>query len=213
MAFLAACPADLTAYNWLENFGECDFTRKSVAQFGKVLGTRTDLRATRPSLASFGASALLLAALLGACGIAIAQTSAPLPKFEVASIPQVKPGTRGGNLRIPPGRFVATNITAKMLIRFAYAYRMGSFSLKNNQVLGGPGWINSDRFDIEAKVPDSLVDREEKKIPFDQWRDQIRLMIQSMLADRLSLKINQVTKQLPHLCARCSEERSETHGV
>jgi hypothetical protein len=41
-AFLAACPANLAGYDWLGNLGDDDFTRKSIAQFRKVLGTRTD---------------------------------------------------------------------------------------------------------------------------------------------------------------------------
>jgi hypothetical protein len=44
-AFLTACPANLAGYNLLGSLGEDHFTRKSVAQFRKVLGTRTDARA------------------------------------------------------------------------------------------------------------------------------------------------------------------------
>jgi uncharacterized protein (TIGR03435 family) len=141
--------------------------------------------------------AVLLAALLGVCGIALAQTSAPLPKFEVASIRPAKPNARGSRLWLPPGRFTANNVTTKMLIEFAYNYKRPGIALKDDQILGAPKWISSDRFDIDAKVEDLLVEQEEKKLLFNQWADQIRLMVQAMLADRFKLKVSQETKELP----------------
>jgi uncharacterized protein (TIGR03435 family) len=150
----------------------------------------------RPLLPTFGT--LLLVALLGACGIALAQTSATLPKFEVASIRPAKPNAHGFSLWTPLGRFTATNVTAKTLIEYAYAYKQPGILLRGSQILGGPKWISSDRFDIDAKVEDSLVDQEEeKKLPRNEWADQIRLMVRSMLADRFKLKVTQETKELP----------------
>ena len=157
----------------------------------------------RPSLAKLGASAFLLILLLGAGGlipgwIAIAQTEGTSrPSFEVASIKPAKSGTRGSSLQTPPGRFVATNLTAKMLIAFAYNYKGSGIALEENRILGGPGWINSEKFDVEAKVKDSLVNEEEKKRPFNVWIDQIRLMVQTMLAERFKLKVSFETKELP----------------
>ncbi len=158
----------------------------------------------RPSLGSLGVSALLFAVLLAASGlipswIAIAQTKAalPTPKFEVISIKPSKPGTRGGSMHIPPGGFTTTNEPLKMIIGWAYNYKRPGFSLNEDQIRGGPSWINSERFDIVAKVPDSLIDQEEKKLPFDQWADQIRLMVQSMFAQRFKLKVSYETKELP----------------
>ncbi len=81
-----------------------------------------------------------------------AQTStAPLPSFEVASIKQDRSGS--GEVRLGgPGisRFVARNVSAKILIQDAYG-------IKNSQLTGGPNWIDSERYDVEAKVDDSLA--------------------------------------------------------
>ncbi|MGH9448441.1 MAG: TIGR03435 family protein, partial [Terriglobia bacterium] len=125
------------------------------------------------------------------------ETAASTLRFEVASIKPAKPDARGVSIMIPPGRFTATNVTAKMLIEFAFNYKQAGISLRDDQILGGPKWINSKRFDIDAKVEDSIVDEEEKKLHFDHWGDQIRLMVQSMLAERFKLKVTQETKELP----------------
>jgi uncharacterized protein (TIGR03435 family) len=161
---------------------------RAVVRYWRVLSVRR-------SLASLRASLLLLVALLAACGNAIAQTSAPLPKFEVASIRPAKSGWRFSGQQSPPGRLRATNVTAKNLIENAYN-RQPRFSLGDDQILGGPKWISSDRFDIDAKL--SRVEQdEEKKLPRNEWADQLRLMLQSMLADRFKLKVTQETKELP----------------
>src|SRR3979490_1344093 len=66
--------------------------------------------------------------------------------FEVAS---VKPN-KSGDGRIffqmqPGGRFTATNVPVRELIRRAYG-------IQNFQLVGGPDWIGSERFDIVAKA-------------------------------------------------------------
>jgi Protein of unknown function (DUF3738) len=78
------------------------------------------------------------------------------PSFEVASIKPHTPDP-SGRMFISMGgpdvsRYTATNVTAKMLITFAY-------DIKNFQVLGGPSWINSNRYDVDAKVEEDLVDQ------------------------------------------------------
>ncbi len=123
------------------------------------------------------------------------QTSgAPLPSFEVASI---KPNhSAGGMTRVeaPKGGFHATNMTAKMLIGWAYAGI--SIPRRDDQILGGPGWISSDRYDIDAKLEDSEVEAVEK-LPFEQRILQIRLRVQSLLADRFKLEVREETKEVP----------------
>jgi len=66
---------------------------------------------------------------------------------------------------MPGGRFVAAGITVKELI--AQAYNVRPF-----QVQGGPGWIDSERFDINAKS-EGLPDR----VP----PDVLRPMLQALL--------------------------------
>ena len=68
------------------------------------------------------------------------------PAFEVASVKPNKSGDGDSRLGIQPGgRFIATNVSLRMLIRSAY-------QLQEFQIVGGPGWIDSERFDIMAKA-------------------------------------------------------------
>jgi uncharacterized protein (TIGR03435 family) len=113
-----------------------------------------------------------------------------LPSFEVASIKLDKSAFAIQHAEISTGRFTAVG-TAQGLIRWAYSID------HDYQIAGGPDWIKAGRFDIEAKVEDSLVESEEKKFSEDQWRDQVRLMVRSLLADRFKLKITHETKELP----------------
>lgn len=114
----------------------------------------------------------------------------PLPSFEVVS---VKRDTSGGNtiwMGGPDvGSYTASNVTAKMLIEFAY-------DMKDFQVFAKPSWIDSERFDIDAKVEDSLAEQLQKLTSVQQQR-QMRSMVRSLLADRFQLNVTQATKQLP----------------
>ncbi len=121
-------------------------------------------------------------------------TSPPLPSFEVASIKHHAPDNSGGPQRVmmggPPGevsRWMASNVTAKMMIATAYGVR-------EFQISGGPGWINSDHFDIDAKVEDSLA-AQLQKLPRQQQQAQQALMLRSLLADRFKLQITRATKE------------------
>jgi hypothetical protein len=79
------------------------------------------------------------------------QSPAQKPSFEVAS---VKPSTSGKNrvaiIEQPGGRFVATNVSLTMLMDTAY--RVRAF-----QILGGPNWIGTDRWNIEAKADEGSI--------------------------------------------------------
>jgi len=115
--------------------------------------------------------------------------AAPPPVFEVASI---KPDHSGTNIvptgKSDPSRFVA-NSTVKMLIDFA-------FNLRDFQVSGGPSWIGTERFSIDAKVEDSIAERLQN-LPRAEQIEQMRLMVQSLLADRFKLSMSRQTKDLP----------------
>ena len=124
-------------------------------------------------------------------------TAAPLPSFEVASVKVNRSGGRNIGIMLPPGRFTANNVTAKMLIEFAFNGNQAGLSLRDDQVSGGPGWINTERYDIDAKVEESLAKEQEQNLPFDQWANQVRLMVRSMLMDRFNLKVSHTTKELP----------------
>ena len=103
-----------------------------------------------------------------------AQTStAPLPSFEVASIKSHAPGDNMSRLGGPDvSRFSAINVSVKSLIEFAY-------HVEDFQVSGGTGWIAYDKFDVDAKVEDSLAEQIQK-LPAAQQSDQLKLMVQSL---------------------------------
>ena len=73
------------------------------------------------------------------------------PSFEVATIKlntALQGGSRQGDQ--PGGRFSATRVTLRTLIGFA-KYPGGG------NVLGGPSWIDSDLWDVEAKAAEGSV--------------------------------------------------------
>jgi uncharacterized protein (TIGR03435 family) len=112
------------------------------------------------------------------------------PSFEVASIKKHVPDNLPG-MRVMMGgpdisHFKASNVTVKMLIATAY-------SVREFQISGGPGWINSDRFDIDAKVDDALVAQLQKLTRQEQQAQQA-LMIRPLLADRFKLQFTRSTK-------------------
>jgi bla regulator protein BlaR1 len=115
--------------------------------------------------------------------------AAPLPSFEVASIKPNRSGDMRIGIRFQPGRFIANGMTVKQLIGLAY-------NVRDFQVMGGPSWISSDRFDIDAKEPDGFAE-ELAKLPPDQRRGKLGLLIQSLLADRFALKVSHASKELP----------------
>ncbi len=106
----------------------------------------------------------------------------PAKTFEVST---VKPNSATDNrvmLRIlPGGGFQATGVTLKMLIAEAY-------DVRDFQVTGGPAWINTDRWDINAKV-EGVTDR----IPLDEFRP----MLQKLLEDRFQVTVRREQKEMP----------------
>ncbi|MCL5745355.1 MAG: M56 and DUF3738 domain-containing protein, partial [Acidobacteria bacterium] len=119
--------------------------------------------------------------------------AAPAETFEVASIKPNKSGERNVRMMNSPGRFRATNVSLKMLIRMAYG-------VQDFQITGGPGWMNSDTYDVEAKEPGradavSPMNMDENQRKADEERR--KRMVQALLADRFQLKLHRETKDLP----------------
>src|SRR5579883_2303787 len=123
----------------------------------------------------------------------LSQTSpAKKPSFEVVSIkPNVTP--LGGPIRIGGGargdRYTMT-ATLRLLVQQAYTQTTASGPMFGStlQIIGGPSWMDSDRYDIQATADCSggVLTRE-----------QLQLMIQSMLEDRFQLKAHKETRELP----------------
>jgi uncharacterized protein (TIGR03435 family) len=89
---------------------------------------------------------------------------------------------------LPGGRFVATNNTPRALILNAYGISATPYLLS-----GGPAWIDSETYDVEAKA-------EANSIPIgapsrELW-EKTRLMLRTLLADRFHLAIRRETKEM-----------------
>jgi uncharacterized protein (TIGR03435 family) len=69
----------------------------------------------------------------------------PPAKFGVASIKPSSPDSGTETRRYPGGRFTASDVTLKTLIQRAW-------DVKSFQVTGGLAWVNSQRYDVNAKA-------------------------------------------------------------
>lgn len=101
------------------------------------------------------------------------------PVFAVATI---KPSIIGETLsiRLSGRRFMTTGASVTDLMAFAYG-------LHRQQITGGPSWIESSKYDVVAE-PDG------EGRPNNQ---QLRSMVQRLLADRWKMKVHRDTKELP----------------
>lgn len=134
-------------------------------------------------MATLKQSPVLLAFLLlsAAGGLSqVKQDKAPRLEFEVASVKPSKPDAQGGGIKPLPGgqTYVATNVPVKLMIRLM-------FHLNNRQISGGPGWLATDLYDVEAKA-----DR-------PRTIDELHVMFQNLLIDRFNLQFHKEMRTLP----------------
>jgi uncharacterized protein (TIGR03435 family) len=115
--------------------------------------------------------------------------SATEPRFEVASVKRatdasgkVRVGdqvwTSVGAKFMPGGAFEAVNATLGSVIQLAYG-------LREFQTVGAPEWVNTDRFDIQARAPQGAVESDAPR------------RLQSLLAERFALKVHRETRDRP----------------
>ncbi len=102
--------------------------------------------------------------------------------FEVAVIRPTSAATATGTSvdLFEGGRIRIVNEPVRLLIRMA-------FRMTNAQIVGGPAWLDSDRYDIEAKTG-----RPEKP-----GQNELGPLMQSLLADRFHLKVHREMRELP----------------
>ena len=101
-------------------------------------------------------------------------------EFEVTSVKPSPPDARGDRISVLPGgqTYVVRGVPLKII--FMYVYQ-----LPPRQISGGPDWLDTENYDIDAKaaVPSSPAD--------------LRVMFQNLLADRFQLQFHVDTKELP----------------
>jgi uncharacterized protein (TIGR03435 family) len=119
------------------------------------------------------AAGAILACRRSAFSQAATAPAAP-PEFEAATI---KPSNFGpsnytSGIKTGSGRLDGQNVTLKRCI-------MGAYGVGPHQIVGGPDWIDSQRFDIQAKADQPIDDD-----------DVLNLMLKSLLADRFKLALH-----------------------
>jgi len=116
-----------------------------------------------------------------------AQAQAPerLPRFEIAS---VKPSTEPTRFSVQSGGRIVATQSLKQHIADAF---LGAQPLAQSRVLGGPAWIESARYEINAKAATDF-----QPSPGGPPREML-LMLRSLLEERFKLKAHLETRELP----------------
>ena len=136
-------------------------------------------------LGAAAAAAVAAPVAVGVLGAPLRAQSEPAaataaPAFEVAS---VKPNTSGDGRVLmmpqPGGRLNLVNVPLRLMIRNAYR-------VQDSQIVGGPDWLNTARFDVVAKAEGG-----------NPSPDQLQLMMRSLLADRFKLVVRSETREMP----------------
>jgi len=102
------------------------------------------------------------------------------PEFAVATIKPTRPDAPRGGYGIRGEEVTTTAVTVSWMIKLA-------FNVHAHQISGGPAWLDSERYDTAGKAD----------IPGQPNRDQMKLMVQKLLADRFQLKFHIEKKELP----------------
>jgi uncharacterized protein (TIGR03435 family) len=119
------------------------------------------------------------------------------PKFEVASVKRCTDGggfagRSGGSQRSSPGRLALTCVNLADLIHVAYDQNADNRPINSSlsdilqPIKGGPAWIYSERYDVEAKAEGA-----------PSKRTMMGPMLQALLEDRFQLKVHQETEEIP----------------
>ena len=139
----------------------------------------------RGFVSRFGVAALVLTTGFPQAAAQNPPPAGAEPRFEVASIraTDMTPFTGGGVTKVPPigvrfqpNGMTGTLATVEMLLLAAY-------QLRNYQLVGGPGWMRSERFDITARAAGEVTP------------DVGRRMLRTLLRERFALRARLETRQ------------------
>jgi len=165
-----------------------DLKSRIVRIMGQRVARNLDL-GRKLLLSAAGAGAIVLPVAIGSLHPApilaqIQDAPADIPKYDVATVKPSKSVDRV-MLMFKPDGVSMTGVPVQMMLRAA-------LGIEDDRILGAPGWVKSDHFDIEAKVaPEDAPKLDKLK------RDQRMSMLIPFLADRFGLKFHHETRQLP----------------
>ena len=118
---------------------------------------------------------ILLGAVLAAA--AFAQAPAEVLEFEAASVKPNKSGSSSSSSHETSGQLVATNMSLRDYVRYAFGVR--------DYQISAPDWLSGERFDVVAKFPPHTGD------------SQVGPRLQKLLAERFKLQVHRETKEFP----------------
>lgn len=114
---------------------------------------------------------------------AAAALRAQAPSFDVAAIkPAADTTAFSFSAAEPGGHYVGQNLSLRLLLKTAYG-------VHDSQIVGGPPWIDSGRWDINAKA--------EGYTDAAKFRDVARLMVRPLLADRFNVVLHHEMREIP----------------
>jgi uncharacterized protein (TIGR03435 family) len=114
----------------------------------------------------------------------------PVYEYEVVSIKPAQPGSRGqGGRGQPTDGLTMNNVTVQQLV-------VQAFGVLDDQISGAPGWLSSERYDLNAKMDTAVAD-ELQKLSADDRNAARQKMMQALLVDRLKLSFHRETKERP----------------
>jgi uncharacterized protein (TIGR03435 family) len=111
-------------------------------------------------------------------------------KFDVASIKPAKNPEGGWGLNNTSDGIRGLNVPLLYLVKDAYGI------YEDNRFVGAPNWINSDHYDMEAKMESSVAEQF-RKLPRAQRIAAEQHMLQVLLEERFNLKVHPETKEFP----------------
>jgi uncharacterized protein (TIGR03435 family) len=114
-------------------------------------------------------------------------------RFEVASIKSADAGQAGRSTGVTTGhgRVTVGNETLKRCM-------MGAFGIGRHQIIGGPAWLDVDRFEIVAKAEQPTDDNE-----------ALMAMLQTLLTERFKLSVHRETRTVPALVLEVAKNGSK----
>jgi len=110
--------------------------------------------------------------------------------FDVSAVKVSKPGANGSNSDFHDGRFTASNCSLEDLIQYE------GYGIPQTRILGGPKWVRSEHFDIQAKMDEPSL-KGLRALPRDERSRQTMAMFQALLRDRFKLAAHWETRELP----------------
>jgi uncharacterized protein (TIGR03435 family) len=171
-----------------------DLKRRIVRIMSERAARKLDFRRKLllAAAAGFAVAAPIVAGVLHATpnrAASQAQTTiGTIPAYASVSITPNKSGSDGVMLMFGPDRFTSNNASLQQLIREAYG-------VEDDRISGAPAWLESEKYDVEAKENHSGTD-DVRKLSFDQRVSEQKSMLQALLAERLKLAVHRETKDL-----------------